>query len=88
MVPSLEEFLKKRDFTGAMSLLEFTRNSGKPKLETDMWIAYCAFHLGNYKRAMEEYETILKDKKAPQVGVSVCCQYPPGCFNIVCLVYS
>ncbi|KAM7295981.1 putative tetratricopeptide repeat protein [Ixodes scapularis] len=66
MVPSLEEFLKKRDFTGAMSLLEFTRNSGKTKLETDMWIAYCAFHLGNYKRAMEEYEAILKDKKAPQ----------------------
>ena len=34
-------------------LVQFSRASGKGNEETDMWIAYCAFHLGDYKRAME-----------------------------------
>ena len=35
--------------------LQFSRNAGKGNEETDMWIAYCAFHLGDYKRAMEVF---------------------------------
>ena len=34
-------------------LFQFNRNNGKQDEDTDMWIAYCAFHLGEYKRAME-----------------------------------
>lgn len=33
--------------------LQFSRASGKGNTDTDMWIAYCAFHLGDHKRAME-----------------------------------
>ena len=34
-------------------LLQFSRNSGKQSEETSMWIAYAAFHIGDYKKAME-----------------------------------
>ena len=58
-VPSLQDFLGKRDFTGALALLEFKRRNGGDDEETEdevqtlMWIGYCAFHLGKYERAQE-----------------------------------
>ena len=33
-----------RDYMGAISLLEFQRNSGQGNDTTDLWIGYCAFH--------------------------------------------
>lgn len=36
-----------------VTLLQFDRNSGKGSEETDMWIAYCHFHLGEYQKAMK-----------------------------------
>ncbi|XP_013785950.1 intraflagellar transport protein 56-like, partial [Limulus polyphemus] len=82
-VPTLEEFLKEKDFTGALTLLEFTRKSGKGNLETDLWIAYCAFHLGEYKQAMEEYEKITKRKDAPQDAWTflACCYFYLGMYK-------
>ena len=32
---------------------QFNRSNGKSDEEADLWIAYCAFHLGDYKKAME-----------------------------------
>ncbi|RDD37735.1 Intraflagellar transport protein 56 [Trichoplax sp. H2] len=57
-VPQLDDFLNKRDYTGAMTLLEFDRGGGKGNDEVSLWIAYCAFHLGDYKKAMEEYQKL------------------------------
>ncbi|XP_042909705.1 intraflagellar transport protein 56 [Parasteatoda tepidariorum] len=75
-VPTLEEFVKNRDFTGALTLLEFTRNSGKGDLKNDLWIAYCSFHLSDYKRAMEEYTRILKKPDVPlEVWTFIACCY-------------
>jgi len=34
-------------------LFQFERNSGKGGEENSLWTAYCAFHLGEYKQAME-----------------------------------
>ena len=34
-------------------LFQFNRNSGLGDQDTDLWIAYCAFHLADYRRAME-----------------------------------
>lgn len=46
-----------RDFTGAVTLLEFNRRSEEDKLEeTLLWLGYCAFHLGNYERAIDAYK--------------------------------
>ena len=37
-LPKLDDFLSKRDYIGAMCLLEFLRNSGQSDDLTDMWI--------------------------------------------------
>uniref|UniRef100_A0AAZ3RMQ3 Intraflagellar transport protein 56 n=1 Tax=Oncorhynchus tshawytscha TaxID=74940 RepID=A0AAZ3RMQ3_ONCTS len=36
------------------SFAQFQRNVGERGEDADLWLAYCAFHLGDYKRAMEE----------------------------------
>lgn len=42
-------------------IFQFNRNSGKGNDETDLWIAYCAFNLGDYKRSMEVSIVSLKN---------------------------
>ncbi|KAK4304383.1 hypothetical protein Pmani_023666 [Petrolisthes manimaculis] len=77
-LPKLEDFLKKRDFTGAITLLEFERNSGNSDNQTDQWIGYCAFHLGDYKTALMEFEKITKHenyKVTPEDWISLSCCY-------------
>ena len=52
--PTLDEFLDKRDWSGALGLLQFERNSQNEEYDMEtlvMWMAYCAFHLGDYKKA-------------------------------------
>ncbi|TRY55617.1 hypothetical protein DNTS_021497 [Danionella cerebrum] len=56
--PRLEDYLNQRDYLGALTLLEFQRNGGMSVEHADLWICYCAFHLGDHKRAMEEYKTL------------------------------
>ncbi len=63
--PVLSDFIKNRDFTGAMTLLEFERNTGEGKDAEDnamMWLAYSAFHLGNFTKAHDVYTSILAEK--------------------------
>lgn len=75
-MPKLEELLEIRDYTGAVTLLEFNRNSGKGGEEVDQWIAYCAFHLGDYKHAMEEYQKLTaKSGINPELWVNLGCCY-------------
>jgi intraflagellar transport protein 56 len=75
-VPSLEEFLERRDYTGAMALLEFNRQSGKGGEEVDLWLGYCAFHLGDYKRAMLEFEALTHAASPPKaVWINLACCY-------------
>ncbi|CAE1178741.1 TTC26 [Acanthosepion pharaonis] len=75
-LPKLEDFLQKRDYTGATTLLEFNRNSGQKDIDTDLWVAYCLFHLGDYKGAMEIYEKVTKrDKFIPEVWNYLACCY-------------
>ncbi|KAL9956958.1 hypothetical protein ACROYT_G038525 [Oculina patagonica] len=75
-LPKLEDFLQMRDFTGASTLLEFNRNSGKASEETNLWIAYTAFHLGDYKKSMEEYLALTKSEAChPDVWVNLACCY-------------
>lgn len=58
--PSLEEFIANRDYTGALTLLEFRLKcqDGDTK-DLLLWIGYCAFHVGNYKRAEEAYHELI-----------------------------
>ncbi|KAI4888489.1 hypothetical protein NFI96_011220 [Prochilodus magdalenae] len=57
-IPRLEDYLSQRDYLGALTLLEFQRNGGAAEENTDLWIGYCAFHLGDHKRSMEEYRSL------------------------------
>jgi intraflagellar transport protein 56 len=73
-IPKLEEFLQKRDYTGALTLLEFNNNTNN--LETDLWLGYCAFHLGDYKRAATVYENLRgKDHVSSDVTTNLACCY-------------
>ncbi|NWS71789.1 IFT56 protein, partial [Crotophaga sulcirostris] len=75
-VPQLEELLTLRDFTGAIALLEFQRHVGEQEEDADLWIGYSAFHLGDYKRALEEYEALTKQPAChPDVWVNLACTY-------------
>ncbi|KAH7966704.1 hypothetical protein HPB49_018744 [Dermacentor silvarum] len=68
-LPTLEEFLEKRGFTGAMALLEFigtfSSSSQSSRLEAALWTAYCAFHLGQHRHATRIYQEMLADKSMP-----------------------
>ncbi|KAG7164115.1 Intraflagellar transport protein 56-like [Homarus americanus] len=77
VLPKLDDFLKKRDFTGAITLLEFQRSSGNTNELNDQWIGYCAFHLGDYKRALLEFQTLTVHHKspAPENWISLACCY-------------
>ncbi|KXS09778.1 TPR-like protein [Gonapodya prolifera JEL478] len=52
-LPQLESFIENRDYIGALTLLDFSRSNGDSSVENILWTAYAAFHLGDYKRAME-----------------------------------
>ena len=63
---------------GAMAVLEFNRHSGKGGDDVDMWLGYCAFHMGDYKRAMLEYEALTHSKSPPKsvwINLAVCYFY-------------
>jgi hypothetical protein len=54
--PSLEVFVANGDFTGAVTLLEFERRAGEETPMTLPWLGYCAFHLGDYTKALKAYK--------------------------------
>merc|ERR1719450_1502805 len=59
-ITKLEEYIKKRDYTGASALLEFNRKAGdENEIESLLWIGYCAFHLANYQKAVEAYQEVI-----------------------------
>uniref|UniRef100_A0A8C5Q178 Intraflagellar transport protein 56 n=1 Tax=Leptobrachium leishanense TaxID=445787 RepID=A0A8C5Q178_9ANUR len=72
-VPKLEELLAVRDFTGALTLLEFKRQVGEREEDTDMCLGYCSFHLGDYKKSLEV--NILIEGCNPDVWVNLACSY-------------
>ncbi|KAI8420009.1 hypothetical protein MSG28_008607 [Choristoneura fumiferana] len=51
-VPELEDFILKRDYTGALTMLE---NEGNTEVWADAWAAWSWFHLGEYRRALDAY---------------------------------
>ncbi|XP_057323808.1 intraflagellar transport protein 56 [Microplitis mediator] len=78
-VPKLEEFLDKRDYAGALTLVEFNKSSSNAQ-DTDMWIAYCAFHLGDYKRATSVYESLRKKGRSDVFTNLACCYFYLGMY--------
>ncbi|CAH1116872.1 unnamed protein product [Phaedon cochleariae] len=68
-----EDYLRKRDYAGAVTLMEF-----RPEKNgiVEQWIAFCAFHIGDYKKALNIYQTLLKtDDENDDFLVNVACCY-------------
>ncbi|ROL41702.1 Intraflagellar transport protein 56 [Anabarilius grahami] len=65
-IPRLEDYLNQRDYLGSLTLLEFQRNGGESVEHADLWIGYCAFHLGDHTRAMEEYKALTLRPECPE----------------------
>lgn len=80
-VPKLEEFLEKRDYIGALTLLEFNSTSGS-NVESELWMGYCAFHLGDYKRALTIYQNLKKKDNilADLITNLACCYFYLGMY--------
>lgn len=58
VLSDFEEYLLRRDYTGARTLIEFQGLSGHSADEVALWVAFCNFHLGDYARAMDQYSQI------------------------------
>lgn len=58
-MPELSDFIDKRDYTGAVTLMEFKIRSDEADADGRWWLAYAAFHLGDYRKALDAYEGIV-----------------------------
>lgn len=71
--------MKKRDWIAALTLLECDRKySSKHGVKTYLGIAYCAFHNGDYKKAMDIYDELIKrspDYDKNLHAYKACCLY-------------
>ena len=57
----MSDFLKDRDYVGAITILECERKySNKHDIRTLMSLAYSAFHVGDYKKSIDTYDELMK----------------------------
>ncbi|MCP9262065.1 39S ribosomal protein L47, mitochondrial [Dirofilaria immitis] len=51
-IPEMDEFLLRRDYIGAMSLLQFQLKDGNTNNMVELWLGHCAFRAGEYRKAI------------------------------------
>ncbi|KRX10409.1 hypothetical protein PPERSA_10508 [Pseudocohnilembus persalinus] len=75
-IPKLEDFVKSRDWVGAITLLEHEQGINM-NTEQSMKLAYCKFHLGDYRKAIVLYDQIQKQKDYNKMThlYKACCYY-------------
>lgn len=74
-VSQFEEFLVKRDYTGAITLLEFKKYPEQDH-NGNLWMAYCYFHRGDYKNALQIYQKLYNLKAdVKNLAVNIACCY-------------
>lgn len=64
-IPTLQEYIKDRDWVGAIAFLEYERNL-KTNVENSLWLAYCSFHMGEYKKAIQIYDELIRSVENPE----------------------
>jgi len=75
-LPTLISFLDKRDYVGAMTLLDFHRSTDNMLPDHDNWAAYCAFHLGDNLKALKIYQRLAQsnpDEDKYWINIACCC---------------
>ena len=55
-LPQLEDYLKERDWVGAIVFLENERSFSSQNMINSLWLAYCCFHSGDYRKAINIYD--------------------------------
>ena len=61
-IPSAQNFIDRNDWMGAIAVLELDKFSQKQ--ETLLWLAYCYFHNGDYKKALAIYKDLAKKQNS------------------------
>lgn len=78
-IPTFEEFLLRRDYVGAQTILKYSKEYDEiDEGLKDLWIAFCNFHLGDYKSALDNYEKIYANDKSMKdiaLNIGVCMFY-------------
>lgn len=77
------DFVERRDYTGALAVLEFEQSHGKGGESTKPWIAYCAFHLGDHQKALDIYKELLErdDVDPTYHSYCACCYFYMGMYQ-------
>jgi len=87
--PKLEDFVKNRDWSGAIGLLNFQKaqamhdpNSSASEIaKLRAWIVYCSFHGGEYNKALDTLDEQQRESMNPDPTLELsraCCQYYSG----------
>lgn len=77
-IQSFEEFLVKRDYVGAKTVLKLSKDYDEEDSKGKaLWNAFCDFHLGDYKNCLTQYEKIYaeQESKDVQLNIGVCMFY-------------
>jgi len=76
-LPKPEEKIKERDWIAAKCLLEDQKSATETKLDTMLWLAYCYFHMGEYRLAIGIYDDLMarKDYNKELHIYKACCHY-------------
>lgn len=78
-IPTFEEFLTRRDYVGAKTLLKYSKDyDEEDDRDKSFWLAYCDFHLGEYKLCLEQYEKMFDENPTSKdipLNLSVCMFY-------------
>ena len=79
-----EDFVEKRDYQGALAVLEFQRLAGEGDQQKILgWIGYCSFHLGDHAKAMKTYQELLSMSDADPLDHIYlgCCMFYLGMYS-------
>lgn len=80
----VEDFISQRDFAAAGAVLEFSKSMGgggsMEGMPINPWLAYCAFHGGDYERAAAIYREMLEESECDTVMwvYLACCLFHLG----------
>ncbi|CAO1326743.1 unnamed protein product [Diamesa hyperborea] len=75
-IPTFEEFLQRRDYVGAKTVMKYSKDyDDEEETEKNLWMSYCDFHLGDYRKCLDEYEKVYdgnRDQKDIGLNIGVC----------------
>jgi intraflagellar transport protein 56 len=75
--PELEQFLENCDYQGAITLLNFEKKARLDRAKLNFWLAYCYWHSGEFRKALEVYEEMTKQAGCPKevYTYKACCHF-------------